>query len=363
MSKKKVEVIEVPKKVSFKKYMKFISVLVLAVAFVFLMVNVIDYFVSKNMKVIDTCGDGTFYDTCSLNKPYYCQEGILVEKASVCGCPSILNKDGEFCVSQYQNNPKLVNLTYVVDGESDFIEFTLYKGVEDYIASVPRSITYQGDEKASRRDFKVKSMNEELQREYLIPLAVRIQNLAPNDLDKQARIAISLVQNIPYNSSGEIFNFASSNVDYSRYPYETLYSMEGVCEEKSALLAFLLREFGYGSVMFYYPEENHEAMGIKCPVKYSLDRTGYCFIETTGPSIITNNEEYYLDWGKLTSAPETILLSEGSTFGLKNLYEYKDARKIIKINDLIEKKGKINYFLHLRLEKLKEKYGLDGIYS
>ena len=47
---------------------------------------------------LEVCGDGSFYNTCSLNKPYYCEEGILIEKASICGCLEEMKKDGDFLV-------------------------------------------------------------------------------------------------------------------------------------------------------------------------------------------------------------------------------------------------------------------------
>ena len=35
---------------------------------------------------IKTCSDGTTHGECSLNKPYYCDNGILSENCSLCGC-------------------------------------------------------------------------------------------------------------------------------------------------------------------------------------------------------------------------------------------------------------------------------------
>ncbi|RLJ08214.1 MAG: hypothetical protein DRP16_01850, partial [Candidatus Aenigmatarchaeota archaeon] len=34
-----------------------------------------------------TCSDGTPYGQCSANKPKYCENGNLVNRCSVCGCP------------------------------------------------------------------------------------------------------------------------------------------------------------------------------------------------------------------------------------------------------------------------------------
>jgi hypothetical protein len=338
---------------------KFLIILIsfsFALFFLFVIAHLI--FEKPPEKVL-TCSDGTFYETCSLKKPYFCSYGILIEKASVCGCSESLEKKGELCISKYQNNPKNITLEYILRGEKDEINYTVYGGVIDYLFSLSRHIFYSEEENVFRRDFKLKNINEEIQREMLLPLVIKIQNLAM-DKEDQARIAISLIQNIPYEASEEIFMFEygqANQTNSSGYPYDVFYNMNGSCEEKSNLLAFLLKEIGYGVAIFYYPIENHEVVGIKCPVEYSLNSTGYCFVETTGPSIISDNGGYYLGWGKLSSEPEVMLISEGDSLG-EDLYEYEDAKDWVKINGILEEKGKINIFRHWKLEKLREKYGL-----
>ena len=104
--------------------------------------------------------------------------------------------------------------------------------------------------------------------------------------DDQARIAISLVQQIPYDWQ----TFGLEN----RYPYEVIYDNTGVCEEKSRLLAFLLRDLGFDVVLFSFESENHMAVGIMCPVQYSYKNTGYCFVETTEPTMITYSQGEYV---------------------------------------------------------------------
>jgi len=313
----------------------------------------------KPSEKVLTCGDGTFYETCSLRKPYFCSNGVLMEKSSACGCSESLTKEGDSCISKYQNSPKNITLKYILRGEKEEINYTVYGGMADYFLSFPKYIYYYGEEQSFRRDFKLKNVNEENQRELLSPLITEIQNIAMNKED-QVRIAISLVQNIPYEASGEIFMFENGQINqtnYSEYAYEVLYNMQGNCEGKSGLLTFLLKEIGYGAVIFYYPLENHEAVGIKCPVEHSLNGTGYCFVETTGPSIISNNKGHYLGWGKLSSDPEVMLISEGDSLD-EDLYEYKDAEDWIKLSEILEEKGKINFIRYWKLEKLREKYGL-----
>ena len=335
-----------------KKFLIFLSITT------FLFVAIVIYFFVLKSSIIK-CGDETLYGNCSLRKPYFCLNGTLIEKASVCSCPEILTKKGDLCISKYQTNPKNITLKYVLRGEENEIDFVIYKEMADYISGLPKSIYYQEDEKPSRGDFKLMSINEEEQRELLLPLVTKIQNIA-EDKEDQARIAISMVQNIPYGESEKIIILGANQVNYSRYPYEVLCDMQGVCEGKSELLAFLLREIGYGVALFYYPLENHEAVGIKCPVEYSLNNTGYCFVETTGASIITDNQRYYIGGGKLFSVPEIILTLDGISLS-DNLYEYKDAKDLIKISRVIDEKGKINFFQHKKLEHLRKKYGLEHI--
>jgi hypothetical protein len=42
--------------------------------------------------IIQKCTDGTSYNQCSTNKPKYCEAGNLINRCSICGCPS-----GQYC--------------------------------------------------------------------------------------------------------------------------------------------------------------------------------------------------------------------------------------------------------------------------
>ncbi|MFH1608264.1 MAG: hypothetical protein ABIA78_03965 [archaeon] len=306
---------------------------------------------------VDACGDGTSYESCSVNKPYFCEGGFLAPRASVCGCPEVLTQKGDSCISKYQTEPKDISLRYILRGEEGKIDLVVYGGLVDYVSGIPQSIQYTNGESPSRRDFKLKHLDEVEQRELLLPLVIEIQNIV-EDRGDQVRIAVSIVQNIPFGNSEKITLFHGIETNYSRYAYEVLYDAEGVCGEKAELLAFLLRELGYGVSMFYYQIENHESIGIKCSEKYDTRDTGYCFIETTGPSIITDDKIEYVGVGKLFSEPEVIFISEGDSFG-RELYEYGDARDLIKLRN----KNSLNYFQISKYDKLKEKYGLVDIYN
>tara|TARA_Y100000296_G_C5137692_1_gene239138 strand:+ start:156 stop:1205 length:1050 start_codon:yes stop_codon:yes gene_type:complete len=308
------------------------------------------------------CGDGTSYEECSLNKPYYCFNGTLIEKSSVCNCPEIFNEKDDSCISEYHKNPKEVILKYILDGNESQISFTFYEEMANYVSKLSRSIDYKNEEEPSRVDFKLKSVNEEVQRTFLIPLVSKIQNIT-SDKDEQARIAISIVQNIPYGFSNKTQRISGKNsVTYSRYPYEVLYGFQGVCGEKSQLLAFLLKELGFKTVIFYNFEENHESVGIKCPFEESWKNTGYCFVETSGPSIITDTSITYTGGIILESKPEVMEISDGISLG-RGLQEYEDAENLMEINKKIKETGEISFFDNLKLEETKEKYGLVDEYN
>lgn len=332
----------------------------IAVITVFLFIFVWNFFDSKldSKDSIPTCGDGSFYDTCSLEKPYYCdpETGQLIEKASLCSCPDFMTKAGDSCISKYQFNPKEITLKYVLRGEEKSMNFVVYEGMVNYLLSLQKKINYENGERPLRADFKIKNLNNQEQKQLLLPLLMKIYNSAENEEDR-IRIAISLVQNIDFAQSNESLNLPSeSSAYYSRYPYEVLYDEAGICSEKSELLAFLLKEMGYDVAFFYYAEENHEALGIKCPARYSVNDSAYCFIETTGPSIMTDVGIEYVGGIRLYSNPEVIPVSKGKEIGL-NMYEYDDAKKMMKLRD-----GEIILFREARLDKLKEKYGLVDVY-
>ncbi len=310
----------------------------------------------ENEAAINSCGDKTSYGNCSKIQPYFCDDGFLIAKASVCGCSNLKTREGETCISKYQTEPKKISLNYTLNGVHKKIDFLVYKGLSDYLFGLP---VFLSGNNLSRGDFKLRNINNLEQRELLLPLVVAIQDSEKNELD-QVRTAISIVQNIPYNSSGKKLNFVGAgDTEYQRYPYETLYDFSGLCGEKTELLSFLLKELGYGSASFYYKEENHEAAGIKCPVSESIAGSGYCFIETTGPAILTDDKEEYFGVGVLESTPEIFVLSEGNALD-KGIDEYSDADKWITLNRKIKtEQERMSISNFNKWKFLVNKYGLE----
>ncbi|MFA4824772.1 MAG: hypothetical protein WC593_06390 [Methanoregula sp.] len=153
------------------------------------------------------------------------------------------------------------------------------------------------------------------QQPYIEKLAQAIQEKTPNK-DDQARIAVSLVQHIPYKVGGKQY----------RYPYEVLYKNQGVCGEKSMLLALLLKDLGFGSSVFYLLPEDHMTAGIKASSPYDFRNSGYAFIEATEPYIITDSTTDNLAQWKFTGTLE--LTPVGTGQALQSIVnDYNDARE------------------------------------
>ena len=221
-------------------------------------------------------------------------------------------------LADYNTEPKVITMPYYLRGKKGSINFTVYGGVNNYLKDLPRSIISYSDVSPTDKDFIDRFLTEEHQNRELDSLVIAIKNKI-SDRDDQARIAISLVQHIPYDFEG-----LNSGKIEGKYPYEVLYNQLGVCSEKTNLLVYILSKLGFATAIFNFDKENHSAVGIKCPKDYSYSDTDYCFVESTTPSIITYSNGDYAGAGHLTSRPQVIVISDG--FGLNSVKEeYDDA--------------------------------------
>ena len=245
-------------------------------------------------------------------------------------------------------------LSYVLRGESGIIEIELDSELNNYLSRLPREY-YCSPICPPENQLQLRFLDEKKQNQILMDLVNKIK-LITNEPKDQVRVAVSLVQRIPYDTETAY----SSNYNYQtkrpvRYPYEVIYDNQGICEEKSRLLAFILREFGYDIVLFGFDNENHMSVGIKCEKQYSYRNTGYCYIETTSPSIITEKitlldiDGEFID---ILSRPRIIEINKGNSFDV--LEEYQDALEWNRISKMGQV-GSADY--HIGIE-LKNKYGI-----
>lgn len=236
------------------------------------------------------------------------------------------------------------NFSYVVQGEAGTVDLTLDSATQRSLAAAKPA--YHGNKTAYYRAY----MTNPLQKAAILKLASQIRSKTPRKED-QVRIAISMVQNIPYD-----FNDLNATSHPMMVPYEVLAEKTGVCSEKSLLLASLLEELGYGTALFEFPAQQHMAVGIKSPGPYDYNNTGYAFIETTRPGIPTYDKGSYGYAGKLTPPLEVIPISNGLSFDSIAL-EYMDAQEYNRITASGPRLERIQY---LQWKALNRKYGITA---
>ncbi len=219
---------------------------------------------------------------------------------------------------------------YVLRGEHGTVNLTMYNGVAREIAKED-PYSYVGE-----KDRYQKFIDLPVQDPFLVPLVDAIREKT-GDPDDQVRIAVSLVQQVPYDQ--EMLDKGSLEI---RYPYQTLLDNKGVCCEKSVLLAFILHELGYGVALMDFDTEKHTAVGIRAAPEYAYKNTGYAFIETTTPLIITDGDGEYPAFGRIRSAPEVLPVGNGKSFDTVS-EEWNDAREWKRLNSLGPVLGRSDY--------------------
>lgn len=190
-----------------------------------------------------------------------------------------------------QEGAKTARFVWRYAGKEYELSETLYDSYYRMYHSLPVGITLEENETKDR------SWWEKLDDLFLTPvdgdttLAGLAQSLREigrkNNLsdDQMAEFIAAFVQTIPYDQAKTDRRERGQDgvSEKTTYPYEVLYDGTGVCQDKSYLAYRLLQELGYGVSIFLFPDpkDNHMAVGIACPQKYSNYDSGYCFLETT----------------------------------------------------------------------------------
>ena len=236
-----------------------------------------------------------------------------------------------------------IRFPFTLKGNSGYVNLMVYEQIYyEIIKKLPLRKVDGFDQV-----FYLTLLEYDSQKKALKSLVDTIKNLGRKNLYDDLRIVTSLVQQIPY---GKIKNYPTRRF----YPYEVLYNQCGVCEDKSILLAFLLKELGYGVALLEFETEHHMAVGIKVPEEYSYKKTGYTFVESTKPTIISDCHCEYVDTGKLSSIPLIIPVSDGKTFqGIQE--EYRDA---CEWNDILSSGKILDQYHYSRFQFLANKYSM-----
>ena len=205
--------------------------------------------------------------------------------------PSIFYKTYPYTV---RNTSRLLSLPL------DMMEYNGLKQTPDPVECYKMPWDTSPCSYSDNQNYLISYLNEPTETQYLDLVISNIQSNTPNK-DDQVRLAVNFVQQMPYDDT-EYINVLTKNNTRVKYPYEVLYENKGICLDKSLLLVYLLKGLGYSTAIFQFVPENHIAVGIKSPVAYSFQNSGYAFIESTLPSIITDSSGEYGDKRqKLTS--------------------------------------------------------------
>jgi len=246
-----------------------------------------------------------------------------------------------------------LEIGYVYRGDEYRILFPTYDGVAGYLEKLePVPSDYDR--------YLLQFIDEPVQDLYLDYLADLIrEECREGNPDECVRIATGIVQNLPYDHA-KAAEIAQAGRARLRYPYETL-RRGGICSDKSFLLAYLYRELGYGTAIFSFGNERHMAVGIRCPAPYDFRSSGYCIVETTAPSIITDehlifNQVYPLQVRYFSIPHVTVVSGDESVKSFDSVFEeFQDARW------WMEATGRpvVNATDRSRVEYLMHKYGMD----
>lgn len=234
---------------------------------------------------------------------------------------------------------------YNIKGVNGFIDITLYDDAYKNFSKESHTYTFNSD-----KEIIFELIENDSQDTYLKPLIDKIKSTS-SDPDYQAKVAISLVQHIPYD-------YYNTRMTDWYYPYETLYLGRGICSDKSILLGYILNKLGYDVALLQFDEENHMALGVKTSPEYDYLDSGYAFVETTQTSIITDSTEDFISGTELNSYPRIIPFN-GGTKSLNVTEEYADAATLNYLESIGSKSNQtLSYTNYNRWYELSEKYDL-----
>ena len=237
---------------------------------------------------------------------------------------------------------------YAIRARSQFLYYDTYDGVGEYLRDRYPDRPTDFYNESRLENYYRQYVSDPVQKTYLDAFVENIRERSELPQER-VRVAVSLIQHIPY-----------ADTPRTLYPYEVLYYDRGKCEDKAILMAYVLSKLGYGTALFLYYPEHHMALGLKCPNQYSTAGSGYCFVETTAPSIMTYSNGTYIGVGRLTSQPEIVRISDGDSFD-QITEEYTDAKSYDAVISSAVWNGSAMYlddFNYGQFGYLRQKYGL-----
>ncbi|MDO8565860.1 MAG: hypothetical protein Q7S04_01570 [Candidatus Moranbacteria bacterium] len=184
---------------------------------------------------------------------------------------------------------KSVSFNWEYKGRKYSLDENLYDSYYQFYKTLPTAILLNGESQIERETISnEKFITGVVGDDTVQVLAEKLRTMGEErklNESQMVEFVATFVQTIPYDQKKlERRNSGLSGItEKITYPYEVLYENTGVCQDKSYLAYALLKKLGYGVAIFLFPdpEDNHMAIGVKCPLQYSNYASGYCFVETT----------------------------------------------------------------------------------
>lgn len=185
---------------------------------------------------------------------------------------------------------KAISFEWKYKGKKYLLEQTLYASYYKYYSELPTYYAVDSNDDTAEwyekhNQMFIESVPEDLTVKELAHSLKKLAEERKFDENKTLEFVASFVQTIPYDQDKLDNRKRGLNgfKEKTTYPYEVLYNNKGVCQDKSYLMYVLLKELGYGVAIFLFsdPQDNHMAVGVKCPMEYSNYNSGFCFLETT----------------------------------------------------------------------------------
>lgn len=247
--------------------------------------------------------------------------------------------------SNLADDQKEIIFTWKYKNKDYSLKQTLSNSLYKKYTELPKSFVYSSNNPpANPRDSFYKMLISTTSGDtYLDKLLNDLKSLAAKEGYKQDQLVefvMAFVQYIPYDQAK-----AAKNEGIANYPYETIYKNTGVCSDKSFLSSLLLRKLGYGTIIFDFPDANHSAVGIQCPINDSSYQSGYCYAETTNYFPIGVLPQS-LDSGIANSNNQLIQAFNTSSLGKVEYYQKTNG---LLYNGLGNTKNLINYIKSLEI--------------
>lgn len=209
-------------------------------------------------------------------------KGLGISNSDLTKIPSasVVNNSSEESIKTSADD-YVSSLSWKYKLEKFNLKFPLKTSVNSAYASAVKSFYYRGDvePQGAREQFYGLFFNKKTGDTAVKDLVAYGREVAAKyswSQDQIVEFLVALVQYIPYDSAK-----LNQSPMQPNYPYETLYRNSGICSDKTFLTVAILRELGYGAAILDFPDLNHSAAGISCPLADSVNNSGYCYIETT----------------------------------------------------------------------------------